>query len=322
MNLRDHFMPQLMMRRVLYSLIPVFLFALWQYGWRLVVLLSIVTIAGILGEFWVMRLIQRDKVKVTESVLVTCVLYTLTLPPMTPFYIAVLGILFAVIFGKGIFGGFGRNFFNPALVGRCFVYICFPAALTNEWVAPFSQFPGGFAAFAPNIDAMVTATPMLAIREGGDVPSLLELVLGTHAGSLGESSAILIVAAAIYLIATKTASWKIMLSTLIGGLGSATVFQLLGGNVSPLETVLLTGGLLFAAVFMATDPISAPKDETVKVIYGLLIGIFALTIRVFGVFIEGAMFAVLITNALTPLMERQVKAFREYRKNKSMEVQA
>lgn len=321
MNLRDHFMPQLMMRRVLYSLIPIFLFALWQYGWRLVVLLSVVTIAGILAEFWVMRLVQGDRVKVTESVLVTCTLFTLTLPPRTPYYIAVLGILFAVIFGKGIFGGFGRNVFNPALVGRCFVYICFPAALTNEWIEPFKQFPGGFAAYSPSLDAMGTATPMLAIRDG-DVPGLLELVLGTHAGSLGEASVVLILLAAIYLIATKTASWKIMVSTIVGAFGSAVIFRLLGGNVPPLETVVITGGLLFVAVFMATDPISAPKDETVKVIFGLLIGFFALSIRVFGVFIEGAMFAVLVANALTPLMERQIKEFRQYRKNRAQEVQA
>lgn len=316
MVLKDHFMPQKMMRKVIYALSPLLLFSIWMYGWRVLLLLAVVSIFGVGAEYFIMRSIQGEKVKVTESVLVTCLLFTLTLPPATPFYVAVIGILVGVIFGKGVFGGFGRNIFNPALVGRCFIYVCFPRHLTMRWTEPFLSFPGGFAAFDGGVDAITSSTPMIAMEAGEAAPDLGTLILGTHAGSMGETMVILILLAAVYLALTKTASWEIMVASMGSGLIFTSIFKLAGANVPPIHAAVLTGGLLFASVFMATDPVSAPKEDESKWIVGALIGLFSATIRVFGLFTEGAMFAILIANALTPLIDRSIKELKAQAKAK------
>lgn len=319
MNLKSHFMPQKMMRSVLLNLIPIILWAIWMYGWRLVPMLLLVTVFGVLAEYFVMRTIQKEKVKVTESVLVSCALFTLSLPPATPAWIAVVGILVGVIFGKCAFGGFGKNIFNPALVGRSFIYIAFPAHLTMNWTVPFSGFPGGFAHYSAGVDAMTSSTPMIAMKAGEAGPGIGKMLLGFHPGSWGEGPIFLILIAGIILAITKTASWKIMVSTLTGAVVSALIFGVLGAHVAPIESVLFTGGLFFAAVFMATDPVSAPRDELAKVIVGVLIGFFAMVIRTFSLFTEGVMFAILVANALTPLIDRSI---REWKAKSKKEVAA
>lgn len=298
---------QPMMRRVLLSLIPIILFSIYLYGWRVLALLVIVTLSGVTTEHFFEK--TRGS-RPSDSVLVTCFLFTLTLPVTIPYWISIVGIVFAVTFGKQIFGGFARNVFNPALVGRCFIYISFPAFMTSDWVQPFAGFPGGFAAWIPNVvDATTQATPMTLTQLGEKVPySIWQLIAGNIPGSIGESSIILIVLAAIYLIYKKTASWQIMASTLVGMLGIESIFSLMGISnfANPLMAVF-TGGFLFAAVFMATDPISAPSQANVKIIFGLLVGITASVIRNFSVFPEGVMFAILIVNSFVPLMDSIAK---------------
>lgn len=318
MDLKSYFVPQKMMRNVLLSLLPIILFAIYSHGWRLIVLLASVLIAAIAAEYLVMRSIQKEKTKVSEAVIVSAFLFTLSLPPATPIWIAIVGILVGVVFGKCAFGGFGRNIFNPALVGRCFIYISFPYYLTMNWSEPFKGLPGGFAAYQAGADAITSTTPMINIKAGGEAPGLGTLILGTHASSLGEGPILLIILAAIYLIYTKTASWKIMVSTIGGAAVSTLIFTIFGANTAPFHTVFLTGGLLFAAVFMATDPVSAPRDETAKIIVGALIGCFAMIIRTFALFTEGVMFAILIANALTPLIERSLKEARENKNEKEL----
>ena len=313
-KLKDYFLKQKMMTRVLISLLPILLLSIYLFGLRTLALLAVVTITGILCEYGIMRLINGPKAKVSEAVLVTCLLFTLTLPPSVPYWVAMVGIAFGVVFGKCVFGGFGKNIFNPALVGRCLIYVSFPAHMTVAWSKPFSDFPGGLIKWSGGADALTSATPMLTFNKEGILTDYLRLFLGNIAGSLGETSALLIIAAAIYLIVTKTASWKIIVSTIgsFAVLGSILYFT---GVIQtdPLFSVL-SGGFLFAAVFMATDPISAPKQEVSKIIYGILIGVIALIIRSFSLFTEGIMFAVLIVNAFVPLIERNVKAYKSRKK--------
>ena len=305
------------MQRVKYSLIPLVLLSIWFYGWRALLLQAIVLLAGMAAEYLIMRSIQGDKVKITEAVHVTCILYTLTLPPTIPIWMAVVGIVFGVVFGKGVFGGFGRNIFNPALVARCFVYVTFPTQMTMTWAKPMLSLPCGFARFAPDVDAITASTPIILFNKTGEATSYLDLFLGSVSGSMGESSALLILAAAIYLAVTKTASWKIMVSTVASFLVFSTVFHYTGlAQPDPLFA-LLSGGFLFGAVFMATDPVSAPKDETTKILYGVLIGAVTFVIRRYSLFTEGLMFAVLIANMFVPLMERSVLAQKAKRKAKS-----
>ncbi len=304
------FMKQDLMRRVLYSLLPLLAFSVYLFGWRVLLLLVVVTAAGIATEYVVIQRWYQGNSKVSEAVLVSCFLYALTLPPAVPFWTAVLGIVFGIFFGKGIFGGFGKNVFNPAILGRCFIFISFPASMTNLWSQPFTGLPGGITAYAGAADTITAATPLgFGLAEIGFLPRLL----GTIPGSAGETSALLIAAAAAYLIVTKTASWKIMGSTAVGFLGIGTLVYLLGDMTLHPAAAMVTGGFLFAAVFMATDPISAPRQETARILYGLLIGALTIIIRAYGNFAEGAMFAILIANTFGPFLDRHAKEWADRR---------
>ena len=307
MNLSTYVLKQKIMRRVLISLLPIFAFSVFLFGWHMLLLLAVVMVAGIVCEYGAKRLISGSKAKVSEAVLVTCLLFTLTLPATTPWWVAVIGISFGVFFGKGVFGGFGRNIFNPALVGRCFVFISFPAYLTAGWPAPYTIFPGGFAHFTSNVDAVAMATPLALLKDTGAVTDYGRLFLGIIPGSAGETSALLILCAAVYLLLTKTASWRIMLSCSTTFAAVGTVLYLTGVSPANPLSALLSGGFLFGCVFMATDPISAPSDKTAQVLYAALIAGTVVLIRTFALFPEGVMFSILVGNMFAPLIDRQVK---------------
>jgi Na+-transporting NADH:ubiquinone oxidoreductase subunit B len=236
---------------------------------------------------------KRMKKKVSEAVLVTCLLFTLSLPPRTPWWVALTGIVFGVFFAKEVYGGFGRNVFNPAIVSRLFVYLTFPNVMTTNWVSP-----GLFG-----IDSVATATPLAVLRQGGGVDNL-SLFLGMRAGSMGESPIFLILIAAFFLIFTKTASWKIIASTFFSGL--VFTFFLDVANISgalPLLPSLFSGSFLFATVFMATDPVTAPKKGKSLWVYGTIIGLITVLIRTFSFFPEGVSFGILIANSFAPLID-------------------
>lgn len=214
-----------------------------------------------------------------------------------PFWMAGVGAVFAIVFGKMVFGGFGMNVFNPAIVGRTFIYISFPNAMTVQWLKPFSSWPGGFTSWQ-NSAAITSATPMSLFKSSGEITSTWHLASGLIPGSAGETSAILIALAAIYLIVTKTAKWQSMLATLLGFTISVLAFY----QQNPFPFIL-SGGLLFGSVFMVTDPISMPKNKTAIWIYGVLVGFLTVFIRKFSLFTEGFMFALLLANTFMPIIE-------------------
>ena len=179
MDVKNLFTKQKMMRTVLLGLIPVALMAVFLYGWRLLVLAATVAFAAVIAEYLIMHTINREKTKVSEAVFVSAALFTLSLPPRTPVWVAVVGIVFGVVFGKAVFGGFGRNIFNPALVGRCFIYVAFPAHMTMGWAQPFLSLPGGFAAWTTAADAVTSATPIITYNTSGVLTDSLRLFLGT-----------------------------------------------------------------------------------------------------------------------------------------------
>ncbi len=287
------FQKQVMMRRVLYALLPIYLFSIYLYGWRPLAVGAVVFFFGILTEFLFMK--QR-KQKVSEAVLVTSMLFTLSMPPLVPLWIAAVGIVFGVLFGKSIYGGFGRNIFNPAITGRIFIYITFPTVMTGGWMAP-----GRFGTLGS--DAVSSATPLALIHEGGTLPSLGKLISGIHPGAFGESAIILIILGAVYLVYTKTASWRIMVSILVAFLVLQSTFYFTGLSAAPPLESLLSGSLLFVTVFMATDPVSSAKKKTGQIFYGILIGTVFSLIRNFSLFPEGASFAVLMGNTFAPLLD-------------------
>lgn len=287
------FQKQIMMRRVVYALLPIMIFSLYLYGLRSLMIHAVVFIAGTLTEYFFMK--ARGK-KVSEAVLVTCALYALSMPPLVPLWVAAIGIIFGVLFGKCIFGGFGRNIFNPAITGRLFVYITFPSFMTGGWM-----IPGKFG--MNQVDSVTTATPLGLMREGSN-PEFMELLTGLRAGSLGESAVILIVLAAVYLIYTKTASWRIILSTVLSFfiLSSALFFMGVPSSFPPIES-LLSGSVLFVIVFMATDPVTGPKKNQAQYLYGILIGTVTCLVRVFSLFPEGTSFGILMGNTFASLFD-------------------
>lgn len=295
--LQNIFQKQLIMRRVVYSLVPIFLFSVYLYGWRVLAIVGVVFVVGILTE-WVFE--KRRNKKVSEAVLVTCSLYALSLPPATPLWIAAVGIIFGVAIGKEIYGGFGRNVFNPAITGRLFIYITFATALSQSWMAA-----GAFGtAGAANVDAITAATPLAVMRQTGETPDLVNLLLGFRGGSIGESSTVLIAAAAIYLIWTKTAQWRLIVSTIVSAGILTTIFYYTGvtPNLVP-HYAMMSGSILYVAVFMSTDPVSAPNKPAAQWIYGAIIGSVSILVRSLSGFPEGTSFGVLLGNIFASLLD-------------------
>lgn len=285
------FQKQLMMRRVLISLAPVFLFSVYLYGVRTLAVAAVSFAVGILTEYLIER--KRGK-KTSEAVLVTCALYAFAMPPAAPLWIVAVGIAFAVFMAKEVYGGFGRNVFNPAIAGRLFAYISFATIMQSSFT------PAG--GFGLPMDAVSGATPLALMRAGESVP-ILPLLLGFRPGSIGEGPILLIVLAAVYLIATKTASWRLIVSTV--GSGVLLTAALLAAGVEralPLES-LLAGSFLFVAVFMSTDPVSAPKKPLAQWCYGAIIGVSVVLVRTFSLFPEGTSFGILLGNTAASLLD-------------------
>lgn len=297
------FQKQAVMRRVLYALVPIAVFAIWLYGLRVLAVLAVSLAVGVLVEY----LFEKKKGgKVSEAVLVTASLFALSMPPGAPLWIVALGIAFAVFMAKEVYGGFGRNIFNPAIAGRLFVYISFAGVLGSSFYEP-GNFGAAAGSLFGRVDAVTAVTPLALMRDNAQVP-LLGLLTGIRPGSIGESSVILILAAAIYLLVTKTAQWRLMLATVIGGAVTAGVFLLAGIPAALPMDALLAGSFLFVAVFMSTDPISAPKKQPAQLAYGLLIGVIIVVIRTFSLFPEGTSFAILLGNTFASLFDRQATA--------------
>lgn len=286
------FLKQPMMRRVLYALAPIYLYAIWMYGYR-PLLAALVSFAFGVGTEWVFE--WKRSGKVSEAALVTCALFSLAFPPATPLWILAVGIVFTMAMSKGVYGGFGRNIFNPAIAGRAFVYISFAIALAAGYRS-YGNFGIGAA------DVVSSATPLGAMRAGGSVP-LLDLILGQRSGAMGEGMILLILGSGIYLAATKTASWRIMVGSLAAAVALTFGLKALGvPKALPAES-LLAGSYLFMTVFMATDPVSAPKRPASHFLYGALIGAAVVVIRTFSAFPEGTTFAVLFGNTFANLID-------------------
>lgn len=297
--MKNMILKQAVMNKVLYALFPIILFSIFLFGWRVLTVILFSNIMAFVTEYLMVR--KKVNGRVSMACFVTATLLALTLPPTIPLWIAGVASVFAILFGKMVFGGFGTNVFNPAIVGRTFVYISFPKEMTVNWVKPFTSFPGGFLHYqtADAVSKITTATPISHLKAGNDLPALSDLFIGIIPGSMGETSALLIILAGIYLILTKTAKWQPMLACLI----SAILFNLAFYPSNQLLSGILSGGLLFGTVFMITDPISMAKTSYGIWIYGILVGFLTVFIRKFSLFSEGFMFALLLGNTFMPIID-------------------
>jgi Na+-transporting NADH:ubiquinone oxidoreductase subunit B len=286
------FQKQPLMRKLLFSLIPIFAFSFYLYGLRLLWLGFFVFSCGIFAEYFYEK---KRKKKVSEAVLVTCSLFLLSLPPLTPWWVASIGIVFGVIMAKEVYGGFGKNIFNPAIAGRLFVYISFPGIMTGSIM--------NYGSFGSDISLITSATPLDAIRNGVN-PDLFSLLFGLRTGAMGESMSFLIILSALYLIISKTANFRLILSTLLSAAVMIVFFDLLNLSRSiDTPAAMLSGSLLFVSVFMVTDPVSAPKNIKAQWLYGIIVGTTTILIRTFSLFSEGTSFGVLIGNTFASLLD-------------------
>lgn len=303
---------QLPMKRVLYGLAPLALAAVYFFGIRAFFIIAVSNLAAFYTEY---LFVKKENKPVTSAVFVTGTILALSLPPTLPFWMAAAGAVFAVVFGKMVFGGFGRNVFNPAMVGRAFLYISFAIYMTAKWATPYAGFPGGIAHWG--INAATGATPLGILAEGGRVP-LVSLVLGAIPGCLGETSKLLIIAGGIYIVWKKAASYRIVVPGIIGMFVMQTILWKAGAPESaPPVQALFSGGFLFGIFFVATDPISAPSTDKGRWIFGAFVGIMTVLIRVYSGWAEGLMFAVLLGNMFNPIMDYAVKEYEKKQKEKA-----
>jgi Na+-transporting NADH:ubiquinone oxidoreductase subunit B len=298
------FLIQRVMMRVCYGLIPVILGAVYFFGWRSLAVIAIVFVFGIATE--AVFTFRRNQ-PVTSAVFVTCLIFSLSLPPTIPFWMAIVGIIIGVTFGKMIFGGFGQNVFNPAMAGRCFLYIAFPMEMTNTWMEPFWHGTGGGTRWSNSADAITQATPLIALKNGEIFP-WQQLFVGNIPGSMGETSAFLILIGGIYILVKKAASWRLAGSCVLGGVAISGALSMAGfSTVAPPMLNLLAGSFSFGALFVVTEPISGAKTKGGQWVYGSVIGGLTVILRGFSNFSCGIMFSVLIMNAFVPVLDRVVR---------------
>lgn len=329
-GLRIEYLKQNAMRSVVNSLAPVIVGAIYFFGWRSLAIMLLSIVSCVLTEWFFVR--NKKPGKVSEAVFVTAILYGLVLPPTIPLFMVVLGAVFGILFGKMAFGGFGMNIFNPALVARAFVYITFPVHSTNRWVAAagFTDFPGGFFSWLyikDSVSAITSATPLSAFRDGAaTLPSLWQLFLGNiygqfdklgemvpiGGGSVGETSVLLIMLGGLYLVYKNVANRKIVASFFISFIIFQTLFNLaFPDKVGNPLFGLFAGGVVFAGFYMTTDPISASRTELGKIICPALVALLTILIRSFSLFAGGVMFAILLTNTFTPIIDYAINSLQK-----------
>ena len=305
------------MRDVVIALLPSVVVSILYYGWSSVMLLAVSVITCILVEYLITRFLMKSQCTISDwSAAVTGVLLALNLPPACPWWVAMIGAIFAIGVVKMTFGGLGQNLFNPAIAARVFLLVSFPVAMTN-WAKP-----AGFI----NVDATSGATLLGTVKEGlakGDSLgqifaandfSYLQTLFINIGGSAGEISAIAILIGFVYLLARKVIRPHITLSiwaTVIVFSGIFWLVDLLWMKdvmiyTDPLFN-LLTGGLLLGSVFMATDYVTSPMSARGGIIYGVGIGLLTMLIRYFGSYPEGVSFAILIMNSVVPLINKAFK---------------
>jgi len=323
---------------VIIALLPALIFGMWNIGYQhftaigvepqlmdsflygaLRVLPMIVVSYGVgLGIEFAFAISRGHSVN--EGYLVTGVLIPMIMPADLPLWMLAISVAFAVVIGKEVFGGTGMNILNPALTARAFLYFAYPTVMSGDkvWVSLNNQMP---------VDGYSGATALSDAYNGlvDKVPSLLESFIGTIPGSASETSALLILVGAAYLIATGIGSWRVIISGIVGGIVMGMIFNYFSASIestnyllkiNPIHQICL-GGFLFGVVFMATDPVSAAQTNTGKWIYGFLIGLLGILIRVVNpAYPEGIMMAILFMNVMAPLIDHYVVAANVNRRMK------
>lgn len=274
----------------------------FMYGFAYFIPIYAVTF--IVGGFWEVLFAMIRKHEVNEGFFVTSILFALIVPPSIPLWQVALGISFGVVIGKEVFGGTGKNFLNPALTGRAFLFFAYPAQISGDavWTA-VDGFSGATALGVAASGGMEAVTQQL---------TWMDAFVGTMQGSIGETSTLAILIGGVVLLATKIAAWRIVAGVMLGMVATSTLFNMIGSETNHMFAMpwywhLVVGGFAFGMIFMATDPVSASMTNTGKWIFGALIGLMVVLIRVINpAFPEGMMLAILFANLFAPFIDHFV----------------
>ena len=281
------------MADVILALLPACGVGIWLFGWQAALVLVLSVGSCVLTEFVYQKLMKKPVTVGDLSAVVTGILLGLNLPATAPWYLPLLGGVFAILVVKQLFGGIGQNFMNPALTARCFLMMSFAGQMTDF----------------PAVDMASGATPLAAAKTGEQV-DLLQMLLGQHSGTIGETCVLAILIGLVYLLVRRVITLRIPLIYVVSTVAFAALFQLLSGHAamatSPnyLLAQVCGGGLMLGAVFMATDYVTCPITKGGQWIYAILIGFLTALFRVFGSTAEGVSYAILLGNLVVPLIER------------------
>ncbi|MCP3984453.1 MAG: RnfABCDGE type electron transport complex subunit D [bacterium] len=303
------------MFNVVLALLPTTAWAIWCFGLKALLVLVTALASCLLTERAACAFSDRPSSLGDGSVAITGLLYGLTLPPGLPLWMVAVGGVIGVAMGKALFGGLGANPFNPALVARAFLQAAFPVAMTS-WLPPFGPDRFGSlpaSTLAPPfsravVDGWSGATPLAASKFGGELSALADLATGAVAGSLGETSGLLILLGGAWLVARHMMNWRIPVGifTVVAG-ASALLHFVAPESHAPPGFMLFSGGLMLGAVFMATDMVGSPVTGAGCLLYGALIGALVVVIRAWGGMPEGVMYAILLANAVSPHIDRWIR---------------
>ena len=315
---------------VVIALVPAMLFGIWNTGYQhslafgldwgfwnivlygLIKVLPLYIVAYLVGLGIEFVSAQIQGHEVNEGYLVSGMLIPLIVPVDVPLWMLAIAVAFAVIIGKEVFGGTGMNIWNPALLTRAFLFFSYPSKMSGDtiWTGGVTRFMNDGVAFQAGnglVDGFSGATPLANPTLANLEPQFMDMVLGTIPGSVGETSVIAILIGAFILIWTGVASWKIMVSSVVGGLAIGYLGYAAGATDLPGYYQLVMGGFLFGTVFMATDPVTSAQTECGKWIYGFLVGALAVTVRIWNPgYPEGMMLAILLMNTFAPLIDHYV----------------
>lgn len=296
---------QYIMAAVILALLPECIFGICIFGVSALITILTSVISCVLFEFIFQKATKQKVVISNLSAVVTGILMALVCPPTIPFWMVIIGAAVAMIFAKGLFGGIGSNVFNPALTGRAFMFISFPAIMGATWLNPNTV--KGIEAYS-SLDAISSSTILPTLKNNADAAiDYLQYFIGIRAGCIGETSILLILISFVFLLLTKIIDWRAPL----GMVGTVVLCSFIAGFVSGGTVIagtseilknLLTGGLLFGATFMVTDYATAPVTKPGRFIFGIGCGLITFLIRKFGGYPEGVMFSILIMNSVAPLL--------------------
>jgi electron transport complex protein RnfD len=303
------------MFNVVLALLPTAAFAVYAFGISALLTLGTAVTACLLSEYAACRMAGKPSTLGDWSAAITGLLYGLTLPPGLPLWMVAAGGIIGMTLGKALFGGLGYNAFNPALVGRAFLQAAFPVAMTS-WhpgfaADRFSSLPSSILTLPftePVYDAVTSATPLALWKFDRELTAAGDLAMGFTGGSVGETSSVLILLGGIYLAARNMMNWRIPASIFVAVAAFSGALHLADAqsHASPIF-MLFSGGLMLGAVFMATDMVASPMTPTGCFVYGALIGLLVVVIRVWGGMPEGVMYAILLANAISPHIDRLIR---------------